>query len=440
MPRLTALAVAMLVALPLASLDLVHPARADATVFTLPPFREGDAASYTDSADGPLNLSVGAPTTALDKGGRTVAAVPVSYAPWGRIEYFSARTMTLEQVFTSCAAARNADGTCSAPYQGRDWTQQGAPAIFGATYLQGRSFQIGDAWSIAGDCAFCTFRTVTIETPNAHSPPGTDFVAHVQADYSPLAFTGRIHMNATSPFPLLVEPATGPVVGSPRLVGATPGSTPIAPPTPPEAASHSPALPILPFDHGRPVEGTPLPGWPSWSDARNATGPDDADATPGATFVSVYLPLSTAVTHEDRPSTGFAVATSYDIQSRYAIPGAADNLTDYHTLNATVAGAQTPLVYESATHGTAPPSTLGACANRSIPLWDAARFALALPYLHEFRGLSLDTHGPTSCAAGELLIEGQIYRSPNLVVGLQEDVSFTATEGYLDYAHSIAPS
>ena len=421
---------ALAVALPLA-FQLADPAQADGPVFTLPALRVGDVATYDDGS-GLVTVSIGAPTQALDKAARPVEVVPVAYAPSGTTEYFSNRTMTLELVHSSCAAARNPDGSCSMPYQRWGWTQQGAPAVLGATFLQGRSFRVGDAWNVTGDCA-CSYRTVTIEAPDARSPAGTDFVARIQADYALPGFTGRIHASATSAWPLLVEPAFR---SSSRLVSLGAGFTPIAFPAPLEEASYASPLAIVPLDHGRPAEGTPLPGWPSWSAARNATGPDDADATPGARFVSIHVPFARQRTRVDDPIPGLGLVTTYDVQSRFAIPGAPDNVTHYSTVNATLAGVQTPIVYEHATRGTAAASNLGACMEGSVVLWDAARFTLGLPYLHEFNGFVLDTSGPTACVGGAFVVNGQPY-PPDGSLAVEEDVALSATQGYLYYAHSV---
>ena len=433
MPRLLAVAIAILAAAAFAGGQLAAPASATTATFTLPPFHVGDLARYHDSADGPLNLSILEPTTVLDKSMRPRTVTPVRYDAWGVTEYLSPSTMTMEAFFADCATARNPDGSCMRPYQSWQWYRQGAPAVMGATYLQGRSFHVGDAWDVPGECAECTWRRVTIEAPDALSPPGTDFIADVQGDYVATAFKGRIHMSGSSPFPLLVEWAVWGTTT--RLLGVDPGATPIVPPSPPELASYVPLLPVLPFADGRPVEGTPIPGWPSWSDARNASGPLAPEASAGARFVSAQYP-SPLYTTVDVPSPGLASATSHQIKARYAVAGAPDEVTTYHAVTASGLDAQGPVVYSGASRSTEGPTALPPCPERSVVVWDAVRAALDLPYLHGFEGVEIKAPRASNCR-GELRITGQIYFPPDGGFGVSEHVSILATEGFLRHANTI---
>ena len=432
MPKLPAVAIALLAAMPLGGLPFMEPVRADDPGFTLPPFRVGDVASYEHSVDGPLDLSIGPLASVMDKSMRMVEAFPVLYAQWGSTEYVSPDTMTLETVFSDCTTERDPEGACIRPSQSWTWYHQGAPGVMGATYLQGRAFQTGDSWDLPGGCAECTSRRVTIGPPDARSPPGADFVAHVQGDYVATAFKGRIHMSASSPFPLLVEWSVWGV--SARLLHVTPGTAPLLAPTPPAAPSYAPLLPVLPFVEGRPVEGTPLAGWPSWSDARNLSGLIVPEQAPGARFVSVRYPppLSTYV---DAPARDFAVARIHQIEARYAA-AAADDVTTHQAITARVDATQAPLLYEGSSRSAAAATPLPACPQRSIPLWDAVRAVLALPYLHDFQGVEAKAPTAANCR-GELVITGQFYFPPEGGFGVSERVSILATEGHLRYAITI---
>ena len=440
MPKVLAVAIAMLSALPFAGLHVAIRARADDATFTLPPFQTGDYAAYEDSQDGFLNLSVGALTSVMDKSMRLKDAIPVAYDSWGATEYFSPTTMSLEAHHLECAVARNPNGTCMRPLENWQWYRQGSPAVMGATYLQGRSFSIGDSWNLTGECSECTWRRVTIESPNERSPMGTDFVAHIRGDYIDTAFKGRIHMSGNQAFPLLVEWAVWGTTT--RLLNMTPGSIPILPPTPPEDPSYSARLPALPFQNGRPVEGTPLPGWPSWSDARNATGPEEATTTSGAQLIHVHyhsptynqLDLKYPVEYER-----FSRVDFHDVEARFAIPDESDSLTTYYADTASVAGFQSPIIYTSATHTTAAASTVVSCPQLSVPLWDTVRAVMGFGYLHDFNGMRLRAPTTATCAAS-LEIVGQFYSPPEGGWGVAEHLSISAHRGYLRSATSIVQS
>lgn len=437
MLRITTVAVALLAALPFAAVHVTTDARAAGAILTVPPFHIGDFAVYDDSSPGPFNISIGGPTSVMDKSMHMTEAITATFTPGGRIEFFSARTMTLEALFAPCG--RGPDGACY-PLERWEWYSQGSPAILGATYLQGRSFGVGDSWELTGECAECTWRRVTIEAPNARSPEGTDFVANIRGDYVATAFRGRIHMTTSSPFPLLVEgaPWQGPD-DTLRLLSMSPGATPILSPIPPEDPVYVPLIQPLPFEDGRPVEGTPISGWPSWSDARNASGPDEAGTTPGAQLIHVYyqaglynqLDLLYPV---DYPR--FALVRWPTIEARYAIPGEPDNVTTYHAFSASAASVPTPIIYSSATRTTAPASTIQACAQLSVPMWDTVRTGLSFTYLHDFKGFKLRAPTTITCA-GALEVIGDGYCPPGGGLCVPELLSIAAHTGYLRFTTTI---
>lgn len=430
----SAVVIAMLVSLPLVALHAATPARADGEAFTLPPFRIGDTATYNDSVDGPLTVSIGEPTRVLDASIHERDVIPVLYEPWGMTEYFSPNTMTLEAAYWDCLAARNPDGTCKRPIVGWEWYSQGSPAVMGATYLQGRTFQIGDSWLLPGDCSECSWRRVTIESPNANSPDGTAFVANIRGDYMETAYKGRIHMSTSAPFPLLVEWASR--GASSRLASITQGTTPILSPTPPDGPAYLPSpLPILPFEDGRPVEGMPIPGWRSWSDARNASQSPEAGGEPNARFASVSYPSPTR-TYIDIPTPNILVLTDYVVEARFALPGAEDRLTKYRATTATVAGEETPYLQQGRTETLLTPTNLSLCPEQSVPIWDSARLAMSLPYLHDFRQISLAAPRTPACL-GEVAIMGDSWFPPGGGFGFPETLHFTAQTGRLRYADTI---
>lgn len=421
-----AILLALLLALPILAPATAPAARAEAPAFSVPPFRIGDLARYLDDASRVLNHSIGAPTLALDKSGQLVTTIPVTIHDWG-VEYYSPHTLTLEQRTSSCTAGtRQPDGTCPTPARGVTWGQ-GAPAALGVTFLQGRTFQIGDSWTIPGEC-FCTWRNVTIGGPRANSPAGTDYVAHIRGDYSPNFFIGRIHMAQASPWPLMAEWTAQQTTMT--LLNLTRGSDAIEVPTPPEIATYTPLLAPLPFVDGRPVEGTPLPGWPSWSDTRNLTGPDPADTTPGAQFLTLMMPAS-EFTIPLGPTGGKVVSAIFE--SRFALPNGTDQTTSYGYMTAHALGITSPAVLTpAAVPAFRPGSPLGTCVERSVPIWEGVREATRLPYLHNFTGFDLSywSGSRPSCTQGTLVAFGDSFEMPS-GFSIHELVMLDADAGYL---------
>lgn len=455
--------VAALRAFSLASLLLVpllaFPGRGGATeTFSLPAFVVGSRAAYA-TEQGNFTYVIEGPERTVDAAGRPVDVFVINAtqddpASWLE-QRVSLSTLTLENAWGSCASATiNPDGSRSClPFGWIDW-RQGSPDFLDATLLQGRSFHVGDAWAQEGACLACASPTrVAIEPPGPDSPSGTSFVAVVTADAGPLFAigSGRLHMSADSPFPLLAQlhHRWGSVTA--RLVAAQLAEGQALPESQPPAARVLDApLRALPYDRQRPVEGVPLPGWPSWSDARAATGPDAGDDTPGAAFLSIAYP-----TNQGSAGVGFtnplfpagplprevflARTDSFTFRTEYALPGDGDAQTDY-TRTTSQPELPDPLHklldppdWQKTTVRSTRPFPQG-CANESAPLWDLVRQAESTGLIGGFSGFSFDKKGASGepdCEAwrDQLVVLGDTWGSSG--VGLLEELCLDVRTGFL---------
>lgn len=438
-PALLALLLVPLLLLPLVAHVVAEP---PAAAFQPPPFRLGDVATYAVSSAGgagePWSVRVDRIETTLDRSARSVDAVVLAFDV-GRYAYeqrVSIATMTVENLWASCATST--ESGCSDEFT-LSWFEQGSPGALGATLLQGRSFAVGDAWTLAGDCAGCEGPiTVAIEPPAPDSPPGTAFVARTSA--APFQ-SGRLHMGTDAPFPLLAQLTSWGGAWNATLASFTPGSGDVVrPPTPPESARSPPPLAEVPYEGRRPVEGSPLTGFPSWADARAATGPDPADDDASATLLSLAYPAGAGASWLDPAGVEVLRQESFDVASVYARAGRDDVETTYSRGTLRVAGLPIGAASTwSASSRTLPPTTLGACRDSSVPLWDLVRHAQGTGLLGGFAGFWLDRRGPQempACDHESFVVLGGDGLTPRAGAPpeMQETLQLDPHTGHLEYA------
>lgn len=426
MPRIAPVTLALGILL-LASMPIgPSVANAGAGTFTPPLFSVGETAAYT----GPFTLSIEPPTTVIDKASRTVEAFGIRQGT-STVNYISPRSMTQE---TRSGCAVDVDGDCV--MHKFLWWDQGTPGALGATLLQGRAFAIGDSWTIQGECVPCRAPlVVTVEPAQTGSPAGTAYVAKIQGNYGPSGFdlwrvSGRIHMGTSHAFPLRLDLDDG---RSFTLTAHTPGSTSIFPVSTPEPATYIPPLPFMPFENRRPYEGTPPAGWPSWAEARAATGPDPIDTDPNASFVSLlyfqgreHLGISSFRVVN---LTRFAL-----IATEFNIPGQ-DNIEvqyDYkEPAPADVDLGKDKAIWASETD-TSAPSTPGSCPDQGPPIWDTVQLGWSFGFLHELQGVLVTREGAGPqvplCTTPILQLIG---KPTGLVVPPNEHLRYNFTTGYL---------
>lgn len=369
-----------LAALLLGALFVPPTAVSDGETFTVPPLRIGDRASY----DGPgnLDLVILPPEEIVTADGRTLEAIPLRFdhrtSEEDPTHYLNPATARIERNDAPCLVQTAAG--CER-WIARDWYIHGTPGILGASILQGRTFQIGDEWNLSGACEACASAIhVRIDPPNARSPSGTAFVANLSGTYRHArihaweAPRGDLHMGRDHAFPLLAELQPDFAWMGPRtfsLIAYHSGGTAITLGTADPVLL--PPLTSLPFLHGYPVEGEPLPGWPSWEEARafagTAMGPDE-------TFLRVDVSVQENIAVRPPGFGRTDLYARYSIREREARANAADGTTTYETERiAVISGEWT------ATNGTAAASTPAICEKVAAPLWDGARLGLSHPDL-----------------------------------------------------------
>lgn len=374
-------------ALALLALPALAAGAQDAT-FPVPPLEFGARAEYRVT-DGPdtsyVNVTVGPDARVLNRAGQE-STVYQLFLVSGRLhvaQHLSAHSMLLERADLNCLTMDEA-GACD-PWVLHDWYVHNAPGLFGASALQGRSLRVGDAWRLEADCPSCaTAFAFRVEPPTASSPPGTRYTVvitggHAQP-YSPawLMPRGRLHMGTDHAFPLMIEHPW--MQGAATLARAVPGQDDL----PSEGFAptrYDPVLQPAPFEAGYPAEGEPVPGWPSWRSAREATGTDNSGV---GTFHSVALRKS--ATRVLLPGdVAVEPEADYAYEERWIRPGQDDLVTTYWANRTLLTGVTRPLTW-SAAASTASNASPG-CAVDTVPLFDGVRYAL------RFREVLTGAHG-----------------------------------------------
>lgn len=417
---------------------LQQPAvRADPALFSPPAFLANTTVSYEDRI-GFQNLTIRPIATVTDVFGRLVdayAVVDVEESPGFQsvaVDYVSPHTGLVEVSYDACGGARTPDACVLARYS---WGGQGAPTFYGATMLQGRTFSIGDSWTVEGHCSACngTVR-FTIEPPTANSPAEVDYVVNITGRWKGITQNhfprGLVHMAADSPYPILYEENS--YRGTVSLRSITPGDNPIVVTSPPSLKTFEPPLTQVPFVDGRPLEGTPTPGEPAWSEARNATGPDILDRDSSSVLLRVSYSRADSRAADGTP----AYLTTFAYFTTFARPGNNDTKTTY---DATQSPALAPTGLDPrrwrVTETDQPSSALGTCVTVSPVLWEAVRYALDLGLLTDFTGWQF-RHDATKLACEQYSFA--VY-GKNAALGITETIHFRA-DGTLRTADVLPPS
>lgn len=385
-------AAVVILALLLASTIVFEPpvARADPTTFSPPALLANSTIQYLTRFNTTLTFTVGPIGTALDVFGQEVAAYSIREDSGDsnlvQVHFVSPHTGTVETRYSGCTVS-SSDRCMLA---GWSWSVQGSAALLGTTALQGRTFSVGDHWTLGGFCAACN-GTVKFDilSPTATSPAGTDYVVNVTG--RALGMTrGLLHMSANSPYPLLYEERS--FRGNLTILDVKLGDAPIPVVSPPGEKSYSPPLSVVPFVGDRPVEGSPATGNPAWSEARNATGPDLLDREATSRLLEV------AYARDDmRAAPGTPpYFTQFTYFSKFARPGLNDTHGTLTAGQSAILGAigLGPRQWNASGAEQSSATPLGTCVTVAPVLWDAVRYGRDLGLLNDFTGWKFANKDP----------------------------------------------
>lgn len=433
------LALAALVCLP------VMGATAPGTTFSPPPFHVGEVARYV-SENGSLNLTILPLAQAYDRAGRETTAFPIAYDDNGEFSFLNVSVATMRAESFSPYCPWRDRGGCRTVFVA--FNIQGVPAAFGASLLQGQSFSIGDEWDAEGECRACLQPIhVRIEGPAPSSPAGTLYVVAIDGpsarpDAPWLASSGRLHMGVSTAFPLLFENdggATYALVAS-EAGGAVIDASDVQPPSYPAPFAGQ----VVPFTHGHPAEGNPLPGHPSWAEARAATGTDPSASDSTLRFVSLeynigerWGAVNNPVTREQIVRVSLDETTVWN--AWYKTSDGGDRHTTYSTTKP-FPDVTRPLPLPRAWTASATPPTwdareAGDCERASAPFWDGVRFGLSFPYVPaaDFQGAVLSV--PCSEDGDTFLVSGRLHPPDGMpYTGFPDQITFDAKTGLLNHA------
>lgn len=384
-----------------------------------PAWAGGDRAVYSGS--GPAEFAIRDAMLVIGRDGLPVDVFEVAVELEGAEyrEFVGARSGTIEVAIHDCPVRI---GSGCLPLRLHTWETQGAPAVLGASILQGRSFMFGDSWVQSAECGVCVSPLVVrVQAPTDDSPTGTVYVAEIEVTYDFYAMpAGRLHMSAEHSYPLRADLNGGTyVLESFTRGGGEAMATPIG------ERSFEFSLTTEAFEDGRPREGTPLAGHVSWEQTRAMAGV----STVGGEFRS--LDYSSRSRSAQTPITGTVVTEQeWTWVEEYAYGeenGTNVRISRTRTLpQLGIDALDRTAVEESTGQG----AVLGACTHALVPLWDLVEFATSTSFLHGLTGYLLRS----DCERFAFTARG------DSVPGATETVTLDGSTGALRHALTIVES
>lgn len=286
-------------------------------------------------------------------------------------EYVGLASRRLEVRVQQCIWS---DASGCLPGNSHGWRLQGLPGFFGAAFLAGRTVTIGDTWEEVGPCGMCSGPvTVRIVAPAATSPEGTAFIAVIDGTYPSWLRFGDItlHMGSEHPYPLRIDYVDGPLT----LGSYTPGSGDVVAfgGTPREATP----LEAYPFEDGLPVEGTPEGGAFSWKGSRASAL---APPPPGP-----LVEVSAFRGSEELLATGLQSRETWTWEEQYRVEDDDVLITVERSRHLPFLGLPTDTATSSVSAEVAG-QPLAACVDKTVPIWDGIRRAMATGMIEGLEG------------------------------------------------------